>query len=779
MPLTQAQIDALKATAAELNVEVAALVPDTVTPPPPPPPPPPPNPSVQPTGPYFAPVAPAELDTGERNEYNRLPVCLHVYKNPVVWTWGFQAGVQDPLPRARFVLDRLTKGPWVTPVNGLYPFDLGTVSNAHHHFGVEFEAGGIIFKDTAGSTWSYTTDKIRVLEKGFIVNTTGIPLPVQAPYTSTDRFEFNYGALGAGSVQVLYPGLPTFGSPASLKPRVPTQFNTRLKQSEMYTRRIQMNIGVNNVRRFVAVPCKDLDDPLVACDVDIEPDQKYFNPAYDSEDYFTRAPKHTLMDGLKGKGTLGYGYGTVICPQNSVFYMVDVLGRLTSCNLTTGLVTTLAGWRNVPGKLKIHSGLHSKYPKLYDSRYEYVGKFTGAVKRFNKPWGLLGFMDPRGPGMHEFIIADTMNYTLRYVNSLPTLPVASYRLPLHPPTGYVAPASATGIAEVVDFLTPAMLGYVTEGPMLDEPFGVALHPITGRVWWTNYGSGTVCSANSDGSNAKIEYGTAHNASDAELQISQHEFNSALTSAQVRTQFVKDGPPGTFTINRPQGIDFDAQGTPFWAERYSFIIRRGNPDGSVTTLCNLPSTGGFSFGSFDVNLVIDRDGTFGPAGDIFTAGFNIQDWRFSKDGVLVDKDVYPQYGHAFENFYAAAEFNGPLSHSRTPGYAWGLAVSQGRAIYQGNAAGWQIYDVTKREATDGPDVDITLYMQGLNAYQFDTIPPMAMTHGPVGQGELGFPTVDDLGKKTDAEIAGYAAPWIKPTNMAAFTYWIRRMCASNA
>lgn len=196
---------------------------------------------------YFVPVDPS---SGEQNEYNRHPT-LYLFKSrAITWSWaysygafplGWQPPVAGDYPPVRMLVDGRPVSDWVKPTANKYTFKV-ELPDGHHL--VDFE--GV----PAG---------VEVMRKGFTVNASGSPLPVQRPWTSRTRFESSYGTVGFGAEQTAYPGELPSPTAWKLKPRVVEPFSERLTKKQLWTRRIQTHINTGMMRRFVDLPTGDKD----------------------------------------------------------------------------------------------------------------------------------------------------------------------------------------------------------------------------------------------------------------------------------------------------------------------------------------------------------------------------------------------------------------------------------------------------------------------------------------------------------------------------------------
>jgi hypothetical protein len=678
-------------------------------------------------GPYFVPTNPS---SGEQGNYERSPSIFVFTSSSFSWTWAFSIGDYTApggiFPSVRMLIDGVAASAFVQPVTNSYVFSVTGVEDGHHYVDFEGVTAGVI-----------------ILNKGFVVNTTGAPLQTadQKPWTSRKRFENLENQLGPGVAQVTYPGTPVYPPSYNLKSRAAETYTTRLAQSALWTRAIQKNVYQSLTRRFVKTAIGD---------VVIEEDNRLFYPYAGNA---RGVPHVTLRDGPRGKGSLGHLFTCLMSPGDNGFYYAAKQGNIGFCRFLDGDVRTIAGWRLIDGELKYTTSLASDL--AYDDQWENAGDWTlvDGEQQFNETWSVAATLDARVPTFYrEFWCTDTVNNRVIYINDFTSQLEVDYLQPAHPPTGYSAPVAPTGEAQLVTFLDRdklAGLGFTAQeqADMLNEPWGIAVNPAGTKVYWTNFGSGTICRADLDGANPEIVFQTAVYPSDATLGIT-NRLTSQLVASTVRASHCADGADGVWKGVRPQAIDFMSDGNPVWSDRYAFNIRKGNlGTGAVSTIANLSITG-IGFAEYDMNLAIDRDGTVGPADDIFGAVHNgFTDFRFSSAGVSFGRPF-------FQGDTTNASLIGPLSASLTPAYAWGIAIGSGRIVFQGGASGWQIYDITKKKVTD-PTPNHSLFRLGKAAFEFGSNPPMALTHGAYGQAELGELSMEQMGALSDADLDTYA------------------------
>jgi hypothetical protein len=234
-------------------------------------------------------------------------------------------------------------------------------------------------------------------------------------------------------------------------------------------------------------------------------------------------------------------------------------------------------------------------------------------------------------------------------------------------------------------------------------------------------------------------------------------------SQTTTSVVIDGPIGVATIVRPQAIRCDSKGKIIFAERYTYALREFDPDTrTIRTLCGiLPINGGSSSsGNNDISFDVNVDGTCGPQDCIYVVAWgNSSSAIFARDGSLLCSTIATVGGSQDLS-------NGPLDMVRAPGYAWGVGCGGGRVVLIGNAAGSQCIEMTLKLDTDPRPTAAVL--AGRLAYYAS---PMCLSHGPEGQGELGLPTIEEMGSWPDDKLRSYAAKF-EITKVDEFVSWVR-------
>jgi hypothetical protein len=328
-----------------------------------------------------------------------------------------------------------------------------------------------------------------------------------------------------------------------------------------------------------------------------------------------------------------------------------------------------------------------------------------------------------------------------------------YSKPQFPPRGYVAPAAPTGQSQVYPFIL---------GPsqFAKEPWDCAIHE--GKLYWTNFAGNSICRANLDGSNPEVVLQSSVNPTDAALGCASRLAGGFTNISGTRSNYLIDGLVGKASCLRPQGMAFDSQGNLVWAERYTFAIRRLNLATKMVTTVALIGNDNRN-GKADITLHIDTEGDVGPVDDIFVNCWKNGDFRFSKDGTFREHFLF-QSGMFMRN--------GPADKVEGPEYAWAFAIGHGRLIATGSAGGSQCLEITKRLPTD-PQPNTKRFWNGRLAYTGGNRPPMQLTHGPMGEGELGLPTIDEMGSWDDAKLRAYGLGHGIPAGMIDdWMYWVR-------
>lgn len=655
---------------------------------------------------YFVPHRPS---SGEEGGYNRRPTFFHFNTRPFVWKWQFSQGysIANGFPPVRAIVDGVPVTDFLSPSTNEYAFTIDVPDGQHI---ITFEGA-----------------LVPVLHKPFSQNTGTEPLTDNFCWTATSRFELDYGLCGNGYKKFIYPGALPTPKIFPLKPRPADPYNTVLPQTQLWARHQQMHTGAGMVRRWTRLPSGDLS---------IELDNKYFySDVTGGTPSAMEPPPMTLRDGPRGVGTLGFLYKFIVNPSDQGCYWSDVNGRIGFL-WNDGRVVTFAGWRLKEGELKGHSGILSENPLVhkafYQSKWEHVGDWTNVPepKRFNELWGIEGY-----GGHHEFWAADTLNNRVLYLNHYTAHPSASYRLPDYPAPGYTPPIEATGEVQLALFWAD-----------IEEPWSVKK-----KGEWLYASSFTGDCIKRKRLVAPFDVETVIQSSihpsDTQLGIdTQHRlFQSIYTAEVLRGNYLIDGPLGTATCIRPQDIAFDSQGRLVWVERYTYVIRRLNDDGTVQTITkigqpNAPITGK-SFGTYDVSLAIDTEGTVGPVDDIFVNCWHDTDYRYASDGTYRGRIVLP----------SNKLMDGNAEHVRRPNYGWPIGIGHGRIYLQGSAGAWQQTEITKKQPTD-PVIDVNRYDSFYtNVWEHSLL---SMAHGPSGQGELGLPNIEEIGSWDDDTVRNF-------------------------
>lgn len=701
--------------------------------------------------------------TGEHSSYNRYQYPFFWMVSSFTWKWQFSTDYVPPggvYPQVRLLVDGLPASAWVSSTDGFYLFSLSGIANGHH----------VVSAEGTG---------VEVLQKGFLVNTTGVRLPVQAPWTAVTWFERTHGA---GSISGIAPGTAQVTLPIAapvifpLKARSIVPYNTILPQNQLWVRRIQANNGATMTHRVVMVPsCPE-------GDYAIEAEQKFFysdHTTYGNPSVGLVPPKIRLRDGPRGTGTLGPVYKFAIRELEQGAYFAETDGRLGLLKWD-GSVQTLVGWRLKPGVDKAHSGIsgvlymygkssanyHPEHQAFYDSKWEHIGDWSrvSGSKFFNE---LRGFAVAKQKSVsvitirdgNDFWCADPMHHRILYINNWTAQTLPNYQAAHFPPVGYTPPAAPTGSAQVVTWMGGDGTAPTT---YTNNTWGIAFHKTGGKIYWTNFEGNSICRANYDGSNPEFVLQSSVNPTNAQLGVSKR-LDDGTAPATLRLSYLIDGPVGVASCVRPQDICINSDGDVVWVERYTYAIRRlVLATGMVTTVGLMDNllTAGVTSAANDISMQIDVEGSCGPQDDVFVAAWRA-DYRYSKSGTF--------RGHwAFAS--GAIMRNGPLNRCDTPDYAWGVGVGEGRIIFLGSAAGWQCIEITKRLPTD-VEPDFVQWDTGNTAYSLNA--PMYLQHGPHGQGELGRPYIDQLGSYDDATLRAYLlANGFTTANVASVMYWVR-------
>jgi hypothetical protein len=709
--------------------------------------------------------------SGEHGTYNRSPECFFWTKpGPFSWKWQFGQGFTVPVgQRTRMLVDGQPVTDWVgADATALYPYSF-SAPNGHHLAGAEAES-------LAG---------VEVMAKSFVVNTSDQPLSEQAPWVATTRFERTYINLPVAQFKVQYPGALPTPKTFPLKPRQILPYTepltsgkdaqNRSNKGKLWVRRIQQNVAAAMTRRFVQLPTGD---------VDIEPDQKYFYQSATSLGSIqvgTVPPSQTCRDGPRGVGTLGPVYKIIVRSGGNGAYFMETIGRLGLLKWD-GTVITEGGWRIKPGELKAHAGIRSatymynnasadkrpEHQSFYDSKWEHFGKWDAVPgpKTFYEPWGFSvaqrrsdGSIDNRDG--HEFWICDTLHHRILFADHWTAHSQAGFQPAHFPPVGYVQAPGPIGTTTMWPW---GGRGDATPSEFFDEPWDCEVNPADGKLYWTNYGNGSICRADLDGSNPEVVIRTPINPTNAQLGISKRLDRGNEPSA-VRAAWLVDGQVGVATCVRPQAMGFNSEGKLIWVERYTYAIRELDlTTMAVRTLATIIDTNGgsSSSGNNDCAMAIDVEGSCGPQDDIFVSCWsNSTDRRYSKDGLYRGQWAFTS---------GAKATSGPMDKCDAPGYAWGIGIGEGRIVFVGNAAGFQCWEVTKRLPTD-PEMDTVKYQAGRMAYYATG---KALLHGPEGQGELGYSTMEEWGSWSDTTLRAFASSLGMPTaSHDNFIYWVRQ------
>lgn len=514
-------------------------------------------------------LIPYSPGSGEEGGYNRIESPFFWMTRNFTWVWKFQQVDPGGFPlRARALIDDQPATDWVVSrrnsagvPTGIYDFVCVDVPNGHHKFGAEFE----------GTTRP-------VLEKPFVVNDTGAPLPEQKPWSTITHFEETWGRFAQGSLRVDYPGSIPMPVVFPLKAREhPPAGGVLLGKDKFKIRKITDNISARLLRNFVDLPTGD---------VAIEGDQKYFHTS--AINGGRKPPIVTTRDGPRGHGSLGYVYKFIIRRGGKVAYFMETNGRfgiIVLEDITTvpepgadmslnvmpkkqGYIATMAGWRLKPGELKQHGGTitaeNYMYPLLktahrarYDSKWEMAGdwsKVTGP-HTFFEPWGFSiarrkpdGSVDTRD-GLEAWVM-DTLHHRALYVNMW-TGHAAFYRPAQFPPVGYVSPPDPTGKVEIANF-AGSLDGNLTGE--WNSPWDSDIGPDE-RLYVSMFEGNSICSMKLDGTDFRVEVKCVLQPTNAELGVSERRLSWGYLDSTLRGEilstnitYAEDIAPGALTIH---------------------------------------------------------------------------------------------------------------------------------------------------------------------------------------------------------------------------------------
>lgn len=544
-------------------------------------------------------------------------------------------------------------------------------------------------------------DSLTVIELPVRVRNGAAPITgPQKIWIAPSRYELGRG-LAQGSVQIDYPGAPPVLPGHPHPARVIEPYGTRLANDELWVSRLGMYAG-GFVRRFTSLPDGD---------VAILPRQMYFHSDMDDHGI-------ALIDGPRNVGTLGHAIAALVHPQGRGFYGLSVNGRVWFIGVN-GHITTLVGWRLKAGRNVPYWRAIRTHRDWYDEQFDYVGRFLDGPDHLNEPWDIAARETPGEEGFHELFVTDTRNHRVVYIDHHPA----------HVPGGESHVSTFAGNLDG----TPGLL---------NEPWGCDLGP-DGYLYVSNYASGSIVRIAPTGK-MELVVETSLNVSDAELGIAKRGASSRLKPSEIRSRFSRDGAFGRATLIRPQALRFTSTGKLIVAERYTFALREIDLQArTIRTLAILPRADLRRHYYKEVTLSIDKEGTCGPVDDMFVCAWGPQAaHRFAADGT-----------HLGAITTGSGGFNrGPATKVRGVAYPWATGVGKGMILLLGSGAEHAIL-ITKRQPTD-PTPDVARYERGLSAYKSATEPALLLTHGPNGQGQLGFPTFDEMGTWSDPEILAY-------------------------
>jgi hypothetical protein len=717
------------------------------------------------TGPYVVSVELA--DTGEASTYNRKDtLVMFVEQKPVVWSWRFAMGMAPAtLPRMRMLNAGVEISPWrAADEDGIYRFPVN-LANGHHLAHVEVE-----------------NTPVRCIGVPYLVNDTGAPLPVQAPWTATKRFD---AELGCGAVQVqrsaMSPPVPT----APLKPRTTEHYSERIRLDQAWGRHCTTNTYRPMNREWVMAPGTN--------DFLISPTQKYFHTtALDNHAVPRRSPLLALYDGPRGVGTLGYVCDLRIRSGGQSAYFLETSGRLGRLRFSDGDILTEVGPVIKPGERAVHSDVfessnmfyHSphwdEFQEDYHKKWLHFGDWSQVTgpKTFWEPWGFAVAMRLADGSIlardgHEFWICDTRHNRILFVDHWTAHALAAFQKAHFPPAWYVQAEGPTGTSTVCDFVG-SVDGTPTDA--CNEPWQCKVRKQDGMLYWTNFKGDSIFRCRLDGTGIEPVLVSSLRPTDAELTVKSRLAQSKDEPSVIAAKWVVDGPVGRASCVRPMAFDFDSDGNLVFIERYSYMIRRLDFAAmTVKSLCQLlaKNGGSSSSGNNEPVLVIDSEGTCGPKDDIFTQAWsNGTNRRFDKQGNAVEwAGAGPGRSALFTRGGNGDAPNGPADYLTAPGYAWGIDVYDGKIIGAGNAAGSQFIEISKRKP-DEPNFDLYRWRRGIDAFNASGVGPLL--HGSSGgQGTLGFPTWESMVSWTDEQVnAEMRSVGVPEESLADVLYCVR-------
>lgn len=801
----------------DLQAEVERL--KALIPPPPapePPPPPPPAPEPPPPAPPPAPPGPGPqvvdrmrfsdvghylvsqhpVFTNEHSSYDREDVIAYATKNSAVWknrriswkwTYGEKSPVANdpfpkpnPLPRARMVVDRRVVTDWVSAdARGMFLFEW-TEENGNHIAHPEYE--GVMTK---------------VCAQPFEVNDTGKPLPVQRPWTATNRFEMtekaSVGTMGNAAVQIEYAKRTPTARP--MRKRTPAKVTKRLQPHETWVRSPVSHVAHMLMRRWVETPDGDL------C---IANGQEYFHNDAITPASATKQPvsKVLIRSGPRYVGTNGRVVDMLIRPNEQGVYFLDIEGRFGWIT-PDGEVVTEGGLELDPDKMPGHDGvlrdgfMHygdhaenlrakahyaSKY-RLYGNYDQLLGQLTSGVGlELFETWGFCTAMRmPDGSitydDGHEFWIANTRNHRIDFLDHWTDHPHERFEKAHFPPPWYKQAEGPTGTSTWCFFIG-SKDGKPTE--FCNEPWRPRWNPHDGKLYWANYGNDSIWRCNWDASGIEPVIVAPRRLADAEIGVASRLSHSTLKAPALQA-LVVDGPVGTATCTRPTALDFDSDGNLIWVEHYSYALRRLDlKTKTVKTLGYAYNNSGNATGASGNNepfIVVDRQAAMGVKDDIFfNAWSGGSDRRFDKDGQMVTKYWGPGFPLTPEHWSTVSGAGqqapvGPRDHViDIANYGWAFDVRFNKLVGTGSAAGSQYAEYTAMVPTDAK-IDYPLWKRGADAYYATGFMPLI--HGPLAMGELGTLNGEDFAAMPDAELnailQGYGT---SQADLAAVRYFLR-------
>lgn len=464
-------------------------------------------------------------------------------------------------------------------------------------------------------------------------------------------------------------------------------------------------------------------------------------------------------DGPRGVAYVtAYTNGTVHPTTEELFFVEQARtrGRLAKVGLD-GTVTTLAGWRTRSNFLPFVPHDESIPDALRSTQYELVGSFADGPAGFQLPMDVA--VDPLDPDI--VFVADAKNHRIARVDTSQTPAVVT-----------TWAGSLSGEEGLVDGA-----GTVAR---FHEPLSLAIAPDR-TIYVADRDNNRIRRIAPDRAVTTLVGQGFPNVPPIEVLRDQEP-------EENRSLYMINGPFAAASIIYPMVIRLDPQGRLLIGEEQLGTLRRLDFSSQTVSLFTLaPSTSAWIW--FDV----DREGTFGPPGDIFFASAVGQAGgspsnevlvRIAADGSLV--------GDLFEGSYL---FEGRLDMTRAPHYVWMVAVGQGALWSNGFGTDGlvRVRKARSEDRVDDHDAHIyTRFWPGNHRFHTGTAdgfpwgvrPSFNVHQGFYGWNELGvFPSFDALAATSDAELArriqdgwgsGIARPEISGNDLRNVIFFVRRL-----